>query len=265
MSEEIVQAEPETQDTVVPENNAETPQEEAEANAPAEAPEDSGKTETIPKERFDQEIGKRNAAERRAKRIEQDYNAQQERIAALEEKLNSLTQEKAPDPNSYDSQEEYEAAQKVYADKLQEQDRQKIKRELRDELKQETASEQRVQTFLQREAEFKANNPDYQKAVDLLISSLPKTETNARITQGLLDIGPEAIMAVGRDFDTMAQVYSMHPDFAVQKAKQLAAGLQKKSAPKEKLPNPPKSVSGTTPARSETQMSGKDLRKKYGV
>ncbi|NIQ07203.1 MAG: hypothetical protein GWO20_16185 [Candidatus Korarchaeota archaeon] len=195
-------------------------------------------------------IDRQTAALRSA---EEKLRLAEQRIEEIN-KSSPVQEDKAPNMDDYDTVEEYTEAMAEYrADKIV-KDKLKAEREAELQKAQQAKFEQMTKSFEEREASFRAENPEYKSNQENfeynfnMINSQGKTPATQTIAQVLMErnSAPALINELGRNEDLLHELSSMSPVEAVFKLAELERDISsRKKVKREEVPPPVKSVNGT--------------------
>ena len=207
----------------------------------------------------------------KTKRSERENAELRNRVAELE-KLSAQTKEKPkPKPDGFENHDEYvEALTDWKVEQRFSKDAEERAKTEEQNANKRMLDDQEAR-FNQAEAKFMAENPDYEDVTDTLAELVPRDFNGGSITNAILahEKGPELLYTLGKDLDLAQEVYTLPYTFAIRKLNNIAAGLGKPpptADPQQNLPDPPSSIqAGSNTVKSEENMTGKELRKKWGV
>lgn len=284
--EAIVQDEtPVTQEAAVPETGGDNATDEGSENAQAEPEQDGAKPEDnerkAKEEEYSKRVQKRIASEVAQRRQAEERNAELERrLAEVEKKVSAPKAEKPQFPKSddYNTTEEYQAAIAEYTDKLTDwkldqrlTERDQKQTEAQKKQSEEATAKERAESFHKREAEFAKDKPDYDESVyefSQVVKQLNDVNS-AKITAEILahEKGPDILYHLSKNKTAARDLYRTPAAFAADQINEIVAGFSNTAASQpNKLPPPPDPVRGSSSGvKSETQMSGRELRRKHGL
>jgi len=267
MTDEPTQAEEPVQNAVQSEQVSEPSKDIKEDDAPAE--EGSDAKADKPKEPDEIERVKQSSQKRinqmRAKMGE--YERRMQELDAIVADFKKQQGPKAPNENDFETVEEYhkalgrfEAEQEI-AEKQSKEQAEKKDRANRE--RQEKAQK----IFDERVSKFKSENPDFDDAAGetFLILESDNSATSKTLASAFLELenGHALLYHLGKNPDQLEEILSKPPVSAIYEL----AKIELSDAPKRKAPlDPVRPIkprsSGNQP---ETALSGRELRKKYGM
>lgn len=215
------------------------------------------------------EDAKKEYSERVSKRIGEltgQLREQERRNAALEQRLAEVEKRSAPPPaerpkkEDFDTEEAYEDALLDWRDERRKAE-ESVKEQKASQTSQRNQDIQKLQqSFEQKEAAFKAKNPDYDDVWPDFI--IPPSETGKAVGQFIAahEMGPDLIYKLGKDIDLAGSLFAMPPEYAVRKLESIAGSLKAPPQTQTKLPDPPSSLKGTpATGKSLDRMSGDEI------
>lgn len=282
MTESLQAAEATTPDAVVadkaPQSSpAEDVKQEAEEGDNAEQ---QSSADEKPKEELSEADKVRHAMEKRLARKTAAEKAALERVKKLEAQLAEMPKQEdtsdAPQEDDFDTWEEYDQARiryeaKKFADK---QLREAREAELKRTQQQQQAERQKA--FEAKESAFVKANPDYKEKSSVLNEVFEAhmnvnggTTPTLQAVATLLaesEVAPALIHHLGGD-DTLAEdLLNMSPVDAMREMFKLESAVNAQPKKDEKdLPPPISKTKGKGTVKSESNMTGAELRKKYGL
>ena len=273
MTDETVRAEaPATQETVAPSKD----------NAAAEPGSEKEQVDAQPgtgepgekQERKDDGSRRQSRLDRRIGELTYKNKQQERENAELRQRLEAVEKRTAPQTapkpkaDDYATNDDYVEALADWKVEQKLEERLKKQDEGRGKENQERQIQATRESWEAKESAFLDKTPDYDDVIQDF--DIPKDATGAAVSNAILkhEKGPELVYHLARNPDLQDELFGLVPDRAVIRLKRIAAELGSKpqsQKPASNLPNPPSSVKGGGAAKSENQMGGRELLKKYGL
>ena len=277
MSEEALAAEtpeiPVETSAEVETNNApeKTDGEEKQESAPAEKPEE--KPEPSELDKYKHATQKRiDALTARRSQAERALQAAQEELQRLRPKES----DEAPKEDDFENTEDYlkelgkwEARQEFKKEQQEAADKQR-----KDAYEKQMNARRAV--FAEKEAAMREKAPDYDDAISVLHSAIDEVGNNAPGMKAFRNIMlsfedlPAMSYHLGKNPDVIEKLKGAKSDIDIARILfieeyKLQNAPKKEETKKPEPPNPLRGAKGSAPSKKEDEMSGKELRKKYGL
>lgn len=241
--------------------------------AETEAPEgDDGKSEAKPDKPLTEAEKIRHSMQKRIDRQTAATKAQQERIQLLERQIAEANarapkEEAGPKEDDFDSYEDYQKAVIAHEAKKEAANILKAEREKELQAAQERQHAEAQRAFIEKEAKYKAANPDYDRyskeAVETMTLLMQAGTDISTIRDAVMqfDNPPEMIYHLGKDPTLIEEMASMPPLKVMRELLKLESSLNKEEDSTKEAPAPIRSTSGKGGVKPLDQRSGADVLK----
>lgn len=238
---------------------SETPEANQDTN---EEPDELSKYKYATQKRIDKLISSRSELERK-------YQEAVQKLQTFEQAPKS----DEPLPDQFDTQEDYLIAKGKWEAKREFEANQKAQAEAEAKKAYEAKIAERAKEFQAKEAEFRKETPDYDEASQVLneyIADVNPNSTGFQVFRDVMissDVLPQLTYELGKNPDLVESLMKMPPlDLArTLFYKEYEIKNAPKKATTKPVAAPPNPIKGAGTIRSDDELSGKELLKKYSV